>query len=150
MCGSEESLFRTKIEGSELKVCNKCSKYGKVLGPVKIEIEEKKVQMIEKAVVEEEPEVVEMIVPDFNIIIREKREKLGLNQEEFAKKINEKASIVHKMERGEFKPSLEMAKRLEHLLGVKLIEEYEEEHSKIQAGESKGLTIGDLIKFKKR
>ena len=50
------------------------------------------------------------------------RKLKGLTQEEFANKLNQKASVVHKMERGEFKPSLEMAKKLEGLLNITLIE----------------------------
>ena len=147
MCGSEKDLVRAKIEGTELKVCRKCSEFGKVLGPVIKEVEEKKPENIE----EEEPEVVEMVVSNFSEIIRNKREKLRLNQKDFARKLNEKESIIHKIENSSFKPSLSMARKLESLLNIKLIEEYAE--TKIKGDkkiEGKSLTIGDLIKIKRR
>ena len=54
--------------------------------------------------------------------IRNKRDELGLKQEDFAKMLNEKESIIHKLETGEFKPSLKLAKKLEKKFGLKLIE----------------------------
>jgi putative transcription factor len=150
MCGSESELFRTLIESTELKVCGNCAKFGKILGPVKeeTEIERKTLRKIEAT--EPEADIIEMVVSDFSEIIKRKREQTGLNQKEFAKKINEKESIVHKMETGEFKPSIKLARKLEHLLGIKLVEDYEEEHKKSKASESSTLTIGDMIKIKKR
>ena len=149
LCGSEERLFRTWIEGTELSVCKKCAGFGKILGPVKedIKVEEKKAAKIEKEVF---PDMIEIITPSFTKKIRKKREELGLNQKEFAKKISEKESIVHKMETGEFTPSIDAAKKLEKILGIKLIEEYEEEHDKAAKGSSRELTVGDLIKIKKK
>lgn len=149
MCGSEGRLVRAMIEGTELKVCGNCAKFGKVLGPVREErIEIKKLRKVE---IIEEPEVMEVVIPDFSSVIRKKRESLGLNQEEFAKKLSEKESIVHKMETGEFTPSISTARKLERMLGIRLVEEHTEEHKKVKAGgTSEGMTIGDLIKIKKR
>ena len=91
-----------------------------------------------------------MVVDDFAEKIRIKREKLGLKQEDFAKKIGEKESVVHKLETGEFEPSLELAKKLEKVLNIKLIEEYEEEHKATTKATSIITTIGDLVKIRKR
>ena len=89
-------------------------------------------------------------MPDFAKKIRKKREQLGMKQEEFAKKIAERESVVHKLETGEFTPSLKLAIKLEKRLNLKLIEELEEEKQKIKLGtESAELTIGDMLKLKK-
>ena len=147
LCGAEGNLFRAKVEGTELNVCSNCGKFGKVLEPVrnKKEIAEKKTEKIEKT-----EEYLEMIVSDFSKIIREKREGLGLNQKDFAKKISEKESFLHKMETGELKPSIDIARKLERLLGIKLVEEYKEEHDKGANVKSDTLTIGDFVKIKRR
>lgn len=149
LCGSEERLFRVLIEGTELNVCRSCSGFGKVLGPVKeekIEVKEKGVRKVEVP----EIEVIEVIVSDFSKRIRRKREQLGLTQKEFANRISEKESVVHKLEIGEFAPSIKMARKLERMIGIKLVEEHEEKHGKIRAGKIKELTIGDLVKIRRR
>jgi len=148
MCGSEGKLFRAMIEGSEMRVCNNCSKFGKVLGEVREEA--KAVRKVKKVEIIEEPEVIEMVVSDFSMKVRNKREQIGLNQKDFAKKINEKESVVHKLENGEFSPSLDLARKLEKMFGISLIEEYEEKKEKIEKTAGEGITVGDLIRIKKR
>ena len=55
------------------------------------------------------------------------------------------------METGEFKPSIETALKLGKILGIKLVEEYEEVHEKKKKFDADGdVTIGDLIKIKKK
>jgi len=149
ICGSEEILYKTNIEGTILNVCKSCSRFGEVISAVKVESKKEKGKKIKEVEKEPEKEIIEIVVSDFADRIRKKREKLGLKQEDFAKKINEKESIVHKLETGEFKPSLDLARKLERILGIILIEQYEEE-GKITKTETSELTVGDLIKIKKK
>ncbi|MBW2982481.1 multiprotein bridging factor aMBF1 [Candidatus Woesearchaeota archaeon] len=149
MCGSEERLFKTNIEGTILNVCRACSKFGKVISEIK-EPEKIKPKKIIITKSEPETEIIEIVVNDFAEKIRSRREKLGLKQEDFAKRISEKESVIHKLEIGEFKPSLELARKLEKTLNIKLIEEYEEEHKTSTKTDTEIPTIGDLIKIRKR
>ncbi|MBW2966254.1 multiprotein bridging factor aMBF1 [Candidatus Woesearchaeota archaeon] len=149
MCGSEERLFKTDIEGAILNVCKSCSKFGKVISEIK-PIEKTKPKKVTIPESEPEAEIIQIVVDDFAEKIRLKREKLGLKQEDFAKMMSEKESIIHKLETGEFKPSLELAKKLEKILNIKLIEEYEEEHKAQTKATSAITTIGDLVKIRKR
>ena len=71
-------------------------------------------------------ELIQMVVSDYAQKIRKAREKMGLTQEEFAKKLAEKWSIMQKIESGQFKPSIEMARKLERILNIELIEQYSE------------------------
>ena len=87
-------------------------------------------------------------VPDYDQIIRKAREKRGLSQKDFANKLNEKESIVQKMETKTFKPSIKMAEKLQRILGIKLIETVEMEKVKQGKTESGVRTIGDMIKIK--
>jgi len=149
LCGAEEKLYKVKIEGAELNVCRKCSKHGKILGEVKktrhINKEKEKHQKETN-----EEEAIQIVVSDFSERIRKKRENMNLEQEEFAKRISEKVSVVHKLETGELKPSIKLAEKLERILGIKLIEEYKEEHKFKEKTERGKMTIGDMIKIKKR
>lgn len=150
MCGSEKDLVRGIIEDTELIVCKNCARFGKILGPIRNETGETLTKAKNNQAKSYKEESTEMIVKDFPNIIRKKRESLCLNQEDFAKTINEKLSFVHKMESGELVPTIETAKKLEKMLGLKLVEEYAAETFKPVSESSKGFTIGDIIKIKKR
>lgn len=151
MCGKDTNLVIAIIEGSELRVCNQCAKFGKVIKKLKPESKRKEMKKDAKEIIKEAPkrELIQVINPDYAYIIKTKRESLRLKQEDFAKKINEKLSLIHKVETGSVEPNLALARKIERFLKVKLIEQYEEEHGKLQKVEIDSLTIGDLIKFKK-
>jgi len=148
MCGKEDSLFKTEIEGTLLNVCSKCSKFGKVMARVEVEIKTEKKQ--KKISEKEEPkkEVAFAIVEDYADRIKKAREKSGISQEDFAKKINEKESLVHKIETGHIEPSISLAMKIERFLKIKLIEQYEEKHINKKGTESEEFTIGDILKTK--
>ncbi len=142
LCGKKAELYRAIIEESILLVCNECSGFGKVLR--KIEQETAKVlnQLSAKK------EVLEAVSYDFSGRIKQIREKLGLSQKDFAVKINEKESLVQKLESGRLRPTLDLARRLERIFNVKLVEQVEEESLKLKAVKPSGLTIGDLLQKK--
>lgn len=142
MCGGESELYKAVIEGTELSVCEKCGKFGKVI---------KRIQEFNNFAVKKnttkEPEIVEILVADFSQKIKSAREKLSLTQKDFAKKINERESVLHKIETGHYKPPVEIAKRYEKVLNVKLVEKVTRESAEqLPKSKSAGLTIGDFIK----
>jgi putative transcription factor len=157
MCSSKDKTYRIEVEGSILNVCEKCSSFGKIVGRVKQELPEKKKKKLEKAAeklaeekARKETETMQIITPNYSSIIRKAREKLGLKQEELAKKIAEKESIVHKLESGSMIPPVPLARKLERFLRIALVEtvEMDSADSKSQRSSSEGLTLGDLIKVK--
>jgi len=142
MCGSEGKLYKTIIEDAHLKVCHECRKFGKVIGIVEQKQEDK--------VIESAPqiEIMEIIVEDYAEKIRKKREDLGLKQEEFAKKISEKESLIQKIESGHLEPSIGLAKKISSFLKIKLTEEHQELHEKQAKTKTNTFTIRDFIKKK--
>lgn len=147
MCGSKESVLKAVIEGTEMYVCIGCSRFGKVINEVKKPFV--KAKKTAKIMAETKEELVRIIVPNYSQLIRDKRENLGLSQKDFAKKINEKESLVHNIEISRFEPSIKIAEKIEKFLCIKLIEEYIEKKEPSKERKSDAFTIGDLIKVKK-
>jgi putative transcription factor len=93
------------------------------------------------------------LVENFDAKIRQAREKLGLSHEELGKKINEKVSLLRKIETGKMTPDNRLATMLEHALKVKLIVPAKEEkvpQARLAKTASRDLTLGDLIQLDKK
>ena len=143
ICGKKTNkLYKIRVEGAELLVCEDCKKYGEVIGEVK---ERKEVIKPKIKIVEKEEEV----VPDYDKIIRKIREKLKLTQEDFAKKIGIKESLLKGIEDGKKIPSLNLARKLEKMFNINLVEEvsFDKKDTKV---EDKGLTLGDVVVLKRK
>ena len=143
LCGKDTEVSRALVEGSELNVCEACGRFGKMLRKPVFRAP------APKSAVPRAPEPVEVVVSDYAVKIRTAREKSGMTQKEFALKLNEKESIIHKLENGLFVPPIDMAKKLERLLRIKLVEIEQEEKTDTQKRSSGALTIGDIINIKK-
>ena len=96
MCGRECEPVNAIVEGTMLKVCSRCSKFGNVIEVRKPEMKEE----ISRKVSISRVENVESVVDGYPSIIRKAREKRNLKQEEVAKQIAEKESVIHKVETG--------------------------------------------------
>lgn len=146
MCGRQDRLFRTSVEGAELMLCKDCSRFGKVLAAPMV-IMKKETIAVKKV---ERPEIVQSIVIGYGKLVKDAREKAGLKQEELAMKLQERESIIQKVESGKFEPSIALARKLEKFLSIKLVEEGEAETS-VGAGRKTGpVTIGDVIQIRTR
>ena len=146
LCGKvDEMLMRALVEGVELRVCSNCSKFGQVLGPVRIPLPPEKKKLKEEVLADEKMEVV---VENYAALIRAKRESMVLTQKDFANKLSEKESTLHKIETGIWHPDLALARKLEKMLGIKLIEEHLEKHVIMKKRKDEGYTLGDFIKIK--
>jgi len=146
MCGTTGKLFRTEVEGTLLNACENCSKFGKVLGSVREALPERKLQRIARQVVREE--TIQAIVENYPEVIRKKRESLSLTQEELALKLNEKVSLIHKMETGHYEPPIALARKIEKFLKVALVEQVTNEPAHVERSKSDAYTLGDFIKVK--
>ncbi|MCS7115828.1 MAG: multiprotein bridging factor aMBF1 [Nitrososphaerota archaeon] len=156
--------IRAIIEGAKLLVCNECSRHGKIvweeLEHAQPTLKPKttaprppllKTQSGGKHLKENVEETLEL-VEDFDVKIRQAREKMGLTHEELGKRISEKVSVLKKIEAKKMLPDNRLAAKLEHALKIKLLIPASEEKvpsaalSKPQGGE---LTLGDFFKFNK-
>ena len=144
ICGKNfENLERAIVEGVMMGVCSNCAKFGKII-PVR-----KPLTGPKRIVPIQTKNVIEDIVTDYAELMKEAREKKGLKQEELAKSIAEKESVINKVENGSLKPSFVLARKLEQFLDIKLIEFLEEKKEINLNLKDNGLTIGDLLKIKR-
>jgi putative transcription factor len=149
--------IRALIEGAKLTVCSECSKLGKIIyGEIapKQETARKPFAPIlakkqaPRATVDTTLEIVE----GYDSKIRQAREKLGISHEELGKKINEKASVLRKIETGKMTPNNQLVSKLEHTLKIKLLVPVAEEKTtqQIPKAQNRELTLGDLMQLDKK
>ena len=89
------------------------------------------------------------LVEDYHEVVRTAREDRGWSQAELGPKIKEKESLVRRIETKSIRPSTGVAKKLEKTLGIKLFENVGDIDVEQKVSLNQGLTIGDIIKFKK-
>lgn len=146
LCGKEFQLVHASIEGTEMDVCRGCASFGQIIRqpkPVQHAVRHKETQL--------PPELNELsdaVVSNVAQLVRQAREKRSLKQEDFAKMLNEKESIIHKIEAGLLEPPIPLARKLGKLLGIKLIEQVKEAQVEQQSRKGDAVTIGDIIKVK--
>jgi len=138
ICGKRESKMLAVVEGIVLTVCSDCSQYGKV-------VEVKEEPRIKTQVKKSYSEIEEFIVKDYAMKIQKARERLQLTQKELAQKINEKESLIHHVESGKLEPSFDVARKIERMLKITLIELQEGEEKKNTNFKDSSLTLGDLL-----
>ncbi len=145
LCGKTANLTPALVEDTKFLVCPSCLQHGtKLIDDVALVP-----QTIKKPVKHEEPWSV--FVDKFNLKVKSAREKLNLTQEELAKKLNEKVSLIHNLESGHFIPPINLTIKIENLLKINILQEVEEDiKNKTIDFKSSELTIGDLIKLKKK
>ena len=153
------SPVRALIEGAKLTVCIECSKHGKVIREEEVEFGQRAPKkplpsmpfVQRKKPAQAKVDISQEVVEGYHAKIRRAREKLGLTHEELGKKINEKASVLSKLETGKMTPNNMLVTKLEHALKIKLLVPIKEEKfSEIPKAPSHGSTLGDLIQLNKK
>jgi putative transcription factor len=144
MCGKESFLKTADVEGVDLSVCENCVKFGVV---------KKKAFVPRKShalVSHDGPSF--LVVKDYAQKIRQAREAKGMSQEDFAKFLSERASVVQKWESGHMRPRIGIARKIGKLLQIRLLEREGQEKTEevVKRKVSDELTLGDFIKVRKR
>jgi len=92
----------------------------------------------------------DQIVTDYDERIRDARESLGIAQEDLADTLNEKASVIRKLERGDIMPTDEVQEKLESELGISLTEGQSggDEEYEFEGSSTGSYTLGDVVERK--
>ena len=170
MCGAEAaSLTTTKVEGAELELCSSCTDFGTEVrdestssGGGKYSTSSSTGKSSSGSSSSSSggssggssPRPRDMfddmdeIATDYDDRIRAARESRGLSQEELANQLNEKASLIRKLERGDTLPTDEMQRKLEAELDISLVEGESVDDAEWDSGDSGTMTLGDVVKRK--
>jgi putative transcription factor len=159
LCGKETDKLNTvRIEGTMLKVCSDCSKFGDNVRPgakdapnrvvIQSRLDNRERRMKTKDVYQAEEEV-EELADDYGERIRKGREAKGWKQEDLAHHMNERLTLVQKVERHDIKPDDVLIKKIEKTLAIQLMDKVPLIKSEKRAT-GKGLTLEDFIKTGKK
>ena len=142
-CGKEfPRLNFTRIEGAVIEVCERCSKFGIKVDapkpvtytPIKNTI---KIAELDNSDLE--------LIPEYGKFIARVRETKGLTRYDFAKRLNEKESIVKRLEDEDFEPAENLIKKIEDFLDIRLRERYEITLVRQRGKKRPDLTVGDVV-----
>lgn len=155
LCGADVPRLKSvAIEETILSVCGECTRFGEevsspVLRPstmppvIAQRLEARQRRMTPKDVYEQGGEM--ELMEDFPQRIRIARESRGWKQADLGAKINERVSVIAKLESGTMTPGDDLVRKLERELGIKLKERVAPVSVK-KATPGAGLTLGDLLK----
>lgn len=152
------------IEGAKLTVCGECAKHGTAVWEEPKHSSTLQLKPKTKTAAPQKPKALVLmkaqkaveesfeLVDDYDARVRQAREKMGLTHEELGKRINEKMSVLKKIETRKIKPDDKLAAKLEHALKIKLLVPVSEEKTPAAVASkssSRGLTFGDLMQMRK-
>jgi len=153
VCGREipGKPIHAIIEGAKLLVCPACAKYSS--GTWKERRRTALAAKTARPALKARPRRVDLIgeelelVDGYGEVVRRARERRGWSQEDLGRAVGEKASVIRRIEREAMAPSISLAKKLEHALGVKLLAPPSETPTPPTPAKTPTLTLGDLIKL---
>jgi putative transcription factor len=174
MCGAEQaSLTTTKVEGAELQLCDDCTDFGTEVRTDSGSSTSTKYSTSSGGGASGSSgdgdggggsggagggtgggsgcrrdmfDDMDELAADYDERVREARENRGLSQQELADELNEKTSLIRKVERGDVLPSDDVQRKLEGFLDVSLSEGTGDEDAEWSGGSSTTTTLGDVVK----
>lgn len=147
VCGrSIDRAVKAEIEGVVMKVCTRCARFGTIKKSHPPKARAGMPKGFTGGPTRKTKEKVLECVDDYNDLIRTAREKKGMKREDLGRAMNEKVSVIARLESGTMVPDIKLAKKIENALGIKILEVREDEKVSSSASSSGELTIGDLIK----
>jgi putative transcription factor len=147
ICGRAPVRAQILVEGAKMLACGSCMRSGKVIHRFDPDSPEASPPPAPSAV-----ETTEEIVEGSGKLIRARREKLKLPISVVAERIKERETFLNAIENERLTPTLEVARKLEKELGIKLIEKAQSSLAP-SSSSSKSFTpptLGDMIETKKK
>jgi len=147
ICGKSPVRAQILLEGAKLLACGSCMRGGKVLHRFDDEG-----ASIERPASVSVVETSEEITENYGKLIKAAREKSGLPLAVIAERVKERESYLQGLEHERFIPTVEVARKLEHELGIKLVEKTQSVAGPAASGPKTFVppTLADMVETKKK
>jgi len=138
------------IEGAKLLVCKECSLLGKILSYPQSTQSKKEQKTSNSRVLSEEYELVD----NFGQKIYQARQRLKIPLAVLAERLSQKESFLERIEKEKTIPPLDLVKKIEKELGIKLLVETSNNQAvgdiDYSSKKTSDLTLGDIIEIEKK
>lgn len=144
LCGKDtDSVKKAKIEGAILKVCDSCAEMGE---EIKTKTKRSKKKKKKKRLTRKRNQ--EVLINDYGKKVKKAREKKQLSIMELADDLNEKESLLKKIEQQDLKPEKALAQKLEKKFDIELYTVPEAFDQETESGDDRAATLGDVAEVK--
>lgn len=147
MCGKKDANIKAKVEGTTMTVCSSCAKFGEVVQTSK---RGKFFNRNNSSFRKEDSE--EKVISNISQEVKRLRREKNITPEELAKQVNEKESIILKIESGSFRPSIKLANKLGKFFHTRFVrkeqpaqQEQTQEKEEQNSQKHRSLTMGDIL-----
>lgn len=164
VCGREcRSTQEITLEGADLRVCDRCAKLGEPVrrpkstgftprpGTKHFRSSTPSRRSTHRPKSSRPRAQQRELVPveDFTRKIRISREAQGMSQQDVARILNERASVIGKLESGKMSPTIQIARKLERLFKLELLEEAASVDLPRESS-SRSTTLGDVVQIRRK
>jgi putative transcription factor len=149
------------IEGAKMLVCERCTSFGSPYTEPKAKratyptASTRRLKPTKPVIIPKKPRPAEVfrgleVVDGFGGLVRKARERMNLSHEGLGRRISEKVSVLKKVESGKIIPDIRLARKLEHVLKIRLLVPSESLET-VKAAPPPPLvkpTLGDIVQLK--
>lgn len=141
LCGAPaKSVYIVNVEDVELRVCAKCARGKRVIAT------HSDAPPTAKKTVRPKREEERPLVENYGAVIRAARERMQLPLKVLAEMLNEKETLLARVEQQQTLPPIELTKKLEKALSIKLTESEDTSGPGPAGGAGKrGATLGEFV-----
>ena len=123
ICGKTRDTRPSNLEGADVEACFSCVPGRKEKSRFSGSRRNSRPESRKRS---ELPKVNFEFVDDYATIIKTAREKADITQKDFGVQLNEHSSVIQKIEHGDLKPRLGLAKKIEKKLKIRIIKKIEQ------------------------
>jgi putative transcription factor len=149
--------FRVRVEGAKMLVCSSCQHLGKPYqeeSPIPMRSFAPGTPRMPRTIHRRAPELPRgmeesEVAEDYSNLVKTHRMKMGLSQEELAKRVKERLTVIQKIETGKIAPDSKLCRELEHELRIKLLVPRNATPAPKMAAPAE-VTLGDIVRVKEK